>query len=160
RSRSGLPRAPRGIRRVRGPAARRSRGAHRRPGRSRPASSAGSQGMSGVFGIVDFAALRVEPEAFRRLAESAMYRAPGGIGYQFLGEAGLAYLALHADPRGLAQPLLDRHRQVCALFDGRLDNRPELIARLVPADGADASDTALLLAAYGEWGEACTDHLL
>ncbi len=88
--------------------------------------------MSGVFGIVDFATLRVEPEAFRRLAESAMYRAPAGIGYRFLGEAGLAYLARHPEEDGWAQPLLDRRQQVCVLFDGRLDNRPELIARLVP----------------------------
>lgn len=116
--------------------------------------------MSGVFGIVDFAASRVEPEAFRQLAESAMYRAPGGIGYRFLGEAGLAFLALHPEEGGLEQPLLDQRRQVCVLFDGRLDNRPELIARLAPAGGADASDATLLLAAYGEWGEACTDQLL
>ncbi len=116
--------------------------------------------MSGVFGIVDFAALRIEPEAFRRMAESAAYRAPGGIGYRFLGEAGLAFLALHPEEGGLEQPLLDPQRQVCALFDGRLDNRPDLIARLAPRGGADASDAALLLAAYLEWGEACTDHLL
>ena len=116
--------------------------------------------MSGVFGIVDFATLRVEPEAFRRLAESAMYRAPAGIGYRFLGEAGLAYLAGHPAEDGWEQPLLDRRQQVCVLFDGRLDNRPELIARLVPAAGAEASDAALLLLAYGEWGEACTDHFL
>jgi asparagine synthase (glutamine-hydrolysing) len=115
--------------------------------------------MSGVFGIVGFAASRVEPEAFRQLAESAIYRAPAGIGYQFLGEAGLAYLARNP-AEGSEQPLFDRRQQVCVLFDGRLDNRPELIARLVPAGGIDASDAALLLAAYGEWGEACTDHLL
>ena len=124
--------------------------------------------MSGVFGIVDFAALRVEPEAFRQLAESAMYRAPAGIGYRFLGVAGLAYLARRPEDGGLAQPLFDQRQQVCVLFDGRLDNRPELAARLAPAgradapdaDAVDASDAALLLAAYLEWGEACTDHLL
>lgn len=46
------------------------------------------------------------------------------------------------------------------LLDGRLDNRADLIARLRPAEGAAASDTELLLVAYLEWGEACTDHLL
>jgi asparagine synthase (glutamine-hydrolysing) len=116
--------------------------------------------MSGLFGIVDFAALRVESEAFRRLAESAIYRAPGGIGYQFLGEAGLASLARHPAETGSEQPLLDRRQQVSVLFDGRLDNRSELIASLLPAGGSDAADASLLLAAYGEWGEACTDHLL
>ncbi|HEY0514521.1 MAG TPA: asparagine synthase-related protein [Thermoanaerobaculia bacterium] len=119
--------------------------------------------MSGLCGLVDFGAPRVEPAALRALAESAAYRAPAGIGYRFLGEAGLAHLALHsghAEKTGLEQPLLDPRRQVCAVFDGRLDNRSELIARLEPAAGADASDVGLLLAAYLEWGEACTDHLL
>jgi asparagine synthase (glutamine-hydrolysing) len=116
--------------------------------------------MSGIFGIVDFKGSRVQPEAFRRMTESAAYRAPAGIGYRFLGEAGLAFLALHPEEGGLEQPLLDSHRQVCVLFDGRLDNRPDLIARLLPPGGADATDAVLLLAAYDEWGEACTDHLL
>ena len=111
--------------------------------------------MSGLFGIVDFAAPRIEPEELRRLAELASYRAPGGITCHFLEGAGLAHLALHEE-----RPLLDSERKICVLFDGRLDNRPELIARLSPARGAEASDTELLLAAYLEWGEVCTDRLL
>jgi asparagine synthase (glutamine-hydrolysing) len=116
--------------------------------------------MSGIFGIVDFATPRIEPEEFRNIAESASYRAPGGIGYRFLGQAGLAHLALHSGPTGLDQPLLDTRGQVCVVLDGRLDNRPELIAQLEPAEGSATSDVGLLLAAYFEWGVACTDHLL
>src|SRR5215218_5312696 len=116
--------------------------------------------MSGLFGTVDFATLRIEPEEFQKIAESASYRAPGGIGYRFLGQAGLAHLALHSEPAGLDQPLLDARSQVCVVLDGRLDNRPELIARLEPAEGSAASDAGLLLAAYLEWGVDCTDHLL
>jgi asparagine synthase (glutamine-hydrolysing) len=114
--------------------------------------------MSGLCGLVDFAAPHIEPEGLRALAESASYRAPGGIGYRCLGEAGLAHLARHAgDPD---QPLLDPVGQVCGALDGRLDNRSELIALLAPEEGAAASDARLLLAAYLRWGEACTDHLL
>jgi asparagine synthase (glutamine-hydrolysing) len=112
--------------------------------------------MSGLFGVVDFAAPRIEPEGFRRLAELASYRAPGGITCHFLGNAGLAHLALGEEDR----PLLDSQHQICVLFDGRLDNRPELISRLSPVKGAEASDAELLLAAYLEWEEACADHLL
>lgn len=111
--------------------------------------------MSGLFGIVDFAAPRVEPEGFRRLAERAAYRAPGGITCHFLEGAGLAHLALHEE-----RPLLDSQRRICVLFDGRLDNRPELIARLSLTKGPEASDAEILLAAYLEWGTVCTDHLL
>ncbi len=49
---------------------------------------------------------------------------------------------------------------ISVLLDGRLDNRPELIGRLSPSRGPEASDAELLLAAYLEWGEACTDRLL
>jgi asparagine synthase (glutamine-hydrolysing) len=116
--------------------------------------------MSGLCGVVDFAVLRIEPEDLRSMAESASYRAPAGIGYRFLGEAGLAHLALQSGAAGLDQPLVDSQGQVCVVLDGRLDNRSELIARLEPAEGSRASDVKLLLAAYLEWGVACTDHLL
>lgn len=111
--------------------------------------------MSGLFGVVDFAAPRVEPEELRRLAGLASYRAPGGLTCHFLEGAGLAHLALHEE-----RPLLDSKRRICVLLDGRLDNRPELIAKLSPAQGREASDAELLLAAYLEWGTACSDHLL
>src|SRR5436305_13436039 len=114
--------------------------------------------MSGLCGIADFASLRVEPHALRALAESAAYRAPGGITYRCLGAGGLAHLARHAGDRD--QPLLDAASQVCGVLDGRLDNRSELIALLAPEEGAAVSDLRLLLAAYLRWGEACTDHLL
>ncbi len=115
--------------------------------------------MSGLFGLVDFAGSPVEPEVLRALAEAASYRAPAGIRYRCLGEAGLAHLARHAgDPD---QPLFDPATQVCAVLDGRLDNRSELIAQLAPAEGAAVPDVRLLLEAYLRWGEAaCTDHLL
>ena len=118
--------------------------------------------MSGMCGIVDFAAPRIEPGVLRHMAESSAYRAPGGTAYRFMGPAGFAHQALQP-PAGeacLEQPLLDPRSQACIVFDGRLDNRSELIGRLEPADGKAVSDAGLVLAAYLEWEEACTDHLL
>jgi asparagine synthase (glutamine-hydrolysing) len=114
--------------------------------------------MSGLCGIADFASLRVEPDELRSFAESAAYRAPGGIVYRCLGAAGLAHLARHAGDR--EQPLLDPASQVCGVLDGRFDNRSELIDLLAPDEGEAASDIRLLLAAYLRWSETCTDHLL
>jgi len=118
--------------------------------------------MSGIIGAVDFGGSRIDPESLRSIAESSSYRAPGGTGYLFLNEAGLAYQALQApaEGEGLAQPLLEARHQVCVVMDGRLDNRSELIDRLGPAEERSTSDAALLLAAYLEWGVECTDHLL
>ncbi|MFY9821170.1 MAG: asparagine synthase-related protein [Thermoanaerobaculia bacterium] len=118
--------------------------------------------MSGICGVVDFEAPRIDPEGVRGMAESSSYRAPGGIGYLFRNEAGLAYQALQAPApgTGLDQPLLEPRHQVCLVMDGRLDNRSDLIGRLDPAEGRSISDAGLLLAAYLEWGVGCTDHLL
>ncbi|HEV7503795.1 MAG TPA: asparagine synthase-related protein [Thermoanaerobaculia bacterium] len=118
--------------------------------------------MSGICGMVDFAAPRIDPENLRNMAESSSYRAPGGIGYLFLNEAGLAFQALQAPAAGagLDQPLLEPRHQVCLVMDGRLDNRSDLVDWLGPAEGTAASDAGLLLAAYLEWGVECTDHLL
>ncbi len=48
------------------------------------------------------------------------------------------------------------------MFDGRLDNRAELIAALsikaLPDD--PLSDTQIVLHAYQAWGEKCTERLL
>lgn len=118
--------------------------------------------MSGLCGVVDFAGSRIDPESLRGMAEASSYRAPGGTGYLFLQEAGLAYQALWAPApgAGLGQPLLEPRHQICLIMDGRLDNRQELVDQLDPAEGRSASDAGLLLAAYLEWGAGCTDHLL
>jgi asparagine synthase (glutamine-hydrolysing) len=118
--------------------------------------------MSGICGALDFAALRIDPENLRCMAEPSSYRAPGGTGYLFLNEAGLAYQALRAPSAGAAldQPRLEPRHQVCLVMDGRLDNRSDLIHRLEPAEGLAVSDDGLLLAAYLEWGVECTNHLL
>jgi asparagine synthase (glutamine-hydrolysing) len=118
--------------------------------------------MSGICGVVDFAAPRIDPENLRSMAELSSYRAPGGTGYLFLKEAGLAYQALRAPSAGAAldQPLLEPRHQVCLVMDGRLDNRSDLIDRLGPAEGLAVSDAVLLLAAYLEWGVECAGHLL
>ncbi len=118
--------------------------------------------MSGLCGVVDLAAPRIDPEGLRTMVESSSYRAPGGVGYLFLDAAGLAYQALQAPAEGasLDQPLCEPRHQICLVMDGRLDNRSELIDRLGPAGGRSTPDAGLLLAAYLQWGVECTDHLL
>ena len=113
--------------------------------------------MSGLFGVVDFAA-PYRAGGISRARECASYRAPGGIGYRFLGEAGSLICASPATGRPAAPR--SRSPRSASVLDGRLDNRSELIAQLAPAEGTSGSDVRLLLAAYLRWGEACTDHLL
>lgn len=55
------------------------------------------------------------------------------------------------------QPLKLNQLPFRIVFDGRIDNRSELFARLgiPPAEGATLSDAALTLHAYARWGEDC-----
>ncbi len=48
------------------------------------------------------------------------------------------------------------------VLDGRLDNRPEVISGLNinPLEGSHFSDAALVLYAYGRWGEHCFEHFI
>src|SRR5947199_9362710 len=112
--------------------------------------------MSGLCGIADFTSFRVEPHALRALAESAAYRAPGGITYRCLGAGGLAHLARHAGDRD--QPLLDAASQFCGVLDGRLDNRSELIALLAQEEGAEGSGLPVVRHSYVGSGGAGTEQ--
>ena len=118
--------------------------------------------MSGICGVVDFEASRIDPGALQRVAGFSAYRGPDGIGTRFLGPVGFAHLALHAtaEEAGVQQPLVDATRRLCLVFDGRLDDRTALAAQLEPFERPEVSDAELVLAAYREWGEACTDRLL
>lgn len=63
---------------------------------------------------------------------------------------------------GERQPLSDSRAGADLVFDGRLDNRAELAAALglTAAEARERSDAALVLAAYGRWGERCFERLL
>jgi asparagine synthase (glutamine-hydrolysing) len=72
---------------------------------------------------------------------------------------------------GEGSPIVDRdgegspiaERDVVVVFDGRLDDRAGLCARLATAFGCDvntASDPQLIAAAYAKWGIAAPEHLL
>src|SRR5579863_2414217 len=64
----------------------------------------------------------------------------------------LAHSALHlgSRTRDLPQPYIIQTRAIT--FDGRLDNRDELLLSLSDILSGDRSDRALALAAYGRWG--------
>ena len=79
------------------------------------------------------------------------------------GPVGLACRGFHvsAEPSGAVQP--SRHGSgAVVVFDGRLDNREELLDTLGPSPGLspDATDSALVLAAYVRFGRALPERLL
>ncbi|HEY8132324.1 MAG TPA: asparagine synthase-related protein [Thermoanaerobaculia bacterium] len=77
---------------------------------------------------------------------------------------GLAYALARVNPESVneRQPLVDRSSGCVIIFDGRLDNRPELRAALSGDDGVlgEQPDVAYALAAYLRWGTSSPEHLL
>jgi asparagine synthase (glutamine-hydrolysing) len=110
--------------------------------------------MSAIAGFVRFDGGPVDRGILERMSARLVRR-----GYDVTPavdeDAGLIFGTVGADL--LPQPVTDRIGQALLVFDGRLDNRAELIAGL----GVDiVPDAALVLAAYRKWGAAFPEHLV
>jgi asparagine synthase (glutamine-hydrolysing) len=115
--------------------------------------------MGGLAAILHRDGRPLEPSDLSRVASRSRYRAPDGLLASTHGAAGLASLQFRTIPTDdVAQPLIDLERQLFFVFDGRLDNRAELLAVL----GLDASstDARIAMAAAGRWQEEAPTRLL
>jgi asparagine synthase (glutamine-hydrolysing) len=112
--------------------------------------------MSGILGTWNRDGRPVEESLIRKLARTMAHRGPDGCGLWTRGGAGLACQLLRVTPESSAevQPLVSSSGSVL-VFDGRLDNRDELLALLRPGTelADNAPDPALALAAYERFGE-------
>ena len=118
--------------------------------------------MSGIIGVWNLDGRPVEPELLSRLSAPLAHRGPDGEGQWIKGPVGLSCQLMRVTPESLheTQPLVHPAGPVI-VFDGRLDNREELLSLLKGAWGAEADspDPALVLAAYDKWGEGFPEHL-
>ncbi|MCX2980783.1 asparagine synthetase B [Halieaceae bacterium IMCC14734] len=120
--------------------------------------------MSAMFGIVRFDGGQVNPADMQLMAAAMDYRGPNGEGLWCDGRVGLGHLMLHTTAESLGEtlPWQDPFSSLVITADARIDNRPELLAKL-NISGSLASATAdsqLILLAYRKWGEQCLEHLL
>jgi asparagine synthase (glutamine-hydrolysing) len=115
--------------------------------------------VSGLLGIWNLDGRPVQPEDLGRMNALLKHRGPDGDAMWVRGPVGLAAQLFRVTPQAVAevQPAVSSSGSVL-LFDGRLDNREELIAslRTVPAG---APDTELILAAYEAFGERFPERL-
>ena len=105
----------------------------------------------------------VEPRAIARMNEAARLLVRSRRS-QWVGDSiALACTTAPADAAGstVARASRDDRTRCVLVFDGRIDNRTELIADL-SGHGVHASidDAGLALAAYGAWGDACASRLV
>ncbi len=104
---------------------------------------------------------RISERTLAAIVERLRHRGPDGDDRWIEGAVGLAHLHRWVTPEevGERQPVQAGDRVL--VFDGRLDNRGELISMLGLGGGAaGASDAELVLAAHEAWGGGCCARLV
>jgi asparagine synthase (glutamine-hydrolysing) len=96
------------------------------------------------------------------MLEALSHRGPDGLEILILDSVGFGVQNFVAVPEevGREQPLSDPSRSVLIAFDGRLDNRQELLGPTEKALEHPVSDAQLVLAAYLRQGTNCFRRLL
>lgn len=116
-----------------------------------------------IGGIHAFDGGPVEPAAIVRLNAAARLLVPSRRRCWTGPSVALAGATAPPDAAGstVARPSRADRAHCALVFDGRIDNRQELIADL-PDHGVDAStgDAGLVLAAYAAWGSACASRIV
>ena len=121
--------------------------------------------MSGLAGILvaggdGGSASALFPD-FEKMMASLAHRGRDSIA-TWKGASGfLGALALHTTPESERerQPLEDAETGLVIVWDGRLDNRDELLPQLAQS-GEPVGDAALVLRSFKRWNENCVPRLL
>lgn len=120
--------------------------------------------MSAIGGIFHRDGRRCDATALAALADLLAHRGPHGTATWSDGPAGLTYSRLITTPESAReqQPVVDRAAGIAIVFDGRLDNRSELL-HAVGFDAQDhqaVGDAELVLRLYQALGTDCVARLL
>ncbi len=118
--------------------------------------------MSGLFGIFNRNGAPVERAVLEAMAQSIAHRGGDLLEFSIQRGAGFGCHLRRVVPESIneRQPLLDDSGNLL-LFDGRIDNREDLLEALDLRDAAsELSDSDLVLRAFGRWGGRCLDRLV
>jgi len=118
--------------------------------------------MSGIVGIWNRDGAPVSPALLAALNRTLAHRGPDGAHQWIDGPIGLACQLSRVTPESVAEIQPTVHPSGLALvFDGRLDNREDILAQLreEPALTTRSSDPDLILALYRRCGERFAEHL-
>jgi len=117
--------------------------------------------MSAIGGIINFNAAPVDAELLGQLGDNLQTYGPDGGFEVRQNSVGMVYRAFHTnlESRQERQPLVNEDGCILA-WDGRLDNREELIRLLGEELRADHSDSAIVMAAYHRWGFAFPQRII
>ena len=109
--------------------------------------------MSALGGIYNFNGTPVDERSLLILGDQLATSGPDGGSELHLGSLGMTYRAFHTnkESRREVQPLISNGAHIMC-WDGRLDNRDELIPMLRAELFGDHTDIEVVLAAYRRWG--------
>lgn len=110
--------------------------------------------MSAIGGIVSFRGGSVNGEVLTMLGQALEEYGPDGGSNVLRSSVGMVHRAFHTtlESRSERQPLAQPNGHLLA-WDGRLDNREELIELLRDDLRGDHTDSSIVLGAYKRWGK-------
>lgn len=117
--------------------------------------------MSVQAGIWNFDGRPVDDKLLADFSESMKQQGPDGESCHVDGSVALLYRPFHttAESRREKQPYFSR-RGFILTWDGRLDNRDELIAEFRSYVEADPTDVAIVAAAFDHWETDCFRRII
>jgi asparagine synthase (glutamine-hydrolysing) len=120
--------------------------------------------LSGICGLFNTDGRPVERENLARLSDAARHPGPDGINSWNFENVGLTQMlmATTLEAAEETRPFFHQPSKSCIVFDGRLDNRHELIGQLNSGEyrRLGNSDMELVLLAWLRWGVESPAHLL
>lgn len=119
--------------------------------------------MCGIAGIFDTRERRtIDRSLLERMTTALAHRGPDGAGFHVAPGVGLGHRRLAIiDLAGGYQPMFNEDESVAIVFNGEIYNFHELARELTDRGHRFRThcDTEVIVHAWEEWGEACTERL-
>ena len=120
--------------------------------------------MSGIVGITNIDGSPVDQILIKKMTHALAHRGPDGVGHWFTTSVGMGHLMFCTTPEAERekQPWTDESGRLCVTFDGRVDNREELIKSLKSHNIQLRNDTdvEIVLQSYVLWEEGCAQKII
>jgi asparagine synthase (glutamine-hydrolysing) len=119
--------------------------------------------VSAIAGIISLDGAPVQSDRLERMVRAVSFLETDRVGVWRSDEAGLLHFAFATTPQSVteAQPAHDEPAGTTIVFDGRLDNRDDLLRELRMRElSRDSPDSQIVQALFARHGTDCPRHLV